>query len=47
VFFLFVLARRLATDHWFGARALKIAVHVRGAPRPMTPSPQELSISRT
>lgn len=47
VFFLFVLSRRLATDHWFGAHELKIAVHARGAPRPMTPSPQELSISRT
>lgn len=47
VFFLFVLARRLATDHWFGAHELKIAAHARRVPRPMTPSPQELSISRT
>ena len=47
VFFLFVLARRLATDHWFGAHELKIAAHAWRVPRPMTPSPQELSISRT
>ncbi len=47
VFFIFFLPRLLSTNQRLRERAIDMVVSVRAGPRPMTPSPQELSISRT
>lgn len=47
VLFAFYLIRLLATNDRLHERAMDTIVSARAGPRPMTPSPQELSISRT
>lgn len=47
VFFALYLTRLLATNDRLRERAMDTIVSARAGPRPMTPSPQELSISRT